>query len=132
MTGAPGWAKWPTSMRRSVTVPPAGAITVVRARSSSAFSTAARALRNCALSSPLSPADFLRLAQVGLGALAPWLRASIARGLRDFQAAHRDRAGVFRVAAVPGASASFSAIWRLACGRLQRCPRPPRRPPPRH
>jgi hypothetical protein len=81
---------------------------LVRARSSSAFSIAERALRSCALSSPALAGGFLSLAQVGLGGLCLAARLDPGR-LRDLESAHRDGAGILGVERlVP--RASFSAL----------------------
>ena len=112
ITGAPGCAKWPTSVRRSVTTPRAGATTRVRARSSSAFSTAATALRSCALSSPASPAASCALRR------SAWARRTLLRASSRVACAISRR----RTEIAPGSSscsfssrlASRSAMSRLA------------------
>ena len=121
ITGAPGCANWPTSVRRSVTTPRAGATTCVRARSSSAFSTAATALRSCALSSPASPAASCALRRSARARLHLAARL-VARGLRDLEAAHRDRAGILLVQLFQPAGVAFGHV-AAGLGHRQRGPR---------
>ena len=121
ITGAPGCAKWPTSVRRSVTTPRAGATTCVRARSSSAFSTAATRAAQLRVVVARFAGGLLRLAQVGLGA-AHLAARLVARGLRDLEAAHRDRAGILLVQLLQPAGVAFGHV-AAGLGHRQRGPR---------
>jgi hypothetical protein len=92
----------------------AGATTLVRARSSSAFlDRRARAAQLRVVVAALA-GGFLRLAQVGLGGLFLAARLDPV-GLRDLQSAHRDGAGVLGVESVSCRVASLSALTWLAC-----------------
>ena len=121
ITGAPGCAKWPTSVRRSVTMPRAGASTRVRARSSSAFSTAASGALQLRVVVAGFAGRFLRLAQIGLGA-AHLAARLLARRLRDLEAAHRDRAGILLVQLFQAAGVAFGHV-AVGFGHRQRSPR---------
>ena len=63
----------------------------------------------------------LRLAQVGLGA-ANLAARLLARGLRDLEAAHRDRAGILLVQLLLAAGVAFGHV-AVGLGRRQRRPR---------
>ena len=87
-------------------------------RSSFAWSSAARAPWTCAFASPVSPAALERHAQLGLGP-ANLAARFLARGLRDLEAAHRDRAGIFAVEAFLAVGVALGHL-SIGLGHLQR------------
>ena len=110
IAGAPACANCPTSVRRSVTRPPAAATTLVRARSSSAFSIADRALTSCALLSPASPAVSTARRR-SAAAASSWLRALI-RSARAISTRRTEMA--------PGSSVKICSIRFAFCSVLMR------------
>ena len=116
ITGAPGCAKWPTSVRRSVTTPRAGASTL----RSGQVELGLLDRRAGALQLRVVVAGFagglLRLAQLGLGA-ADLAARFLAGGLRDLEAAHRDRAGILLVQVFLAAGVAFGHVAVRLRGR---------------